>query len=65
MASILYNDHLIVSFPVFDEATQRWGVKVQVTLIDKKRTFDTNAGAERYGFEIAKRLIDSLDQHLP
>jgi hypothetical protein len=61
MASILYNDHLIVSHPVLDEATETWTPKIQVTLtLGKTQSFKTKSEAEQAGFDAAKRLIDSF-----
>ena len=59
MASILYNDHLIVSYPVFDEATKTWKPKIQLTLtLDKTLSFQSKAEAERAGLDAAKGVID-------
>jgi hypothetical protein len=61
MASILYNDHLIVSDAILDEANQTWMFKTQITLTsDKNQTFKTKAQAERAGLNAAKSMIDSL-----
>ena len=50
MASILYNDNLIVSYPVFDPKTKSWKPKIQLTLtLDKTPTFQTKAEAELAG----------------
>jgi len=65
MASILYNDNLIVSYPVFDPATKTWKPKIQVTLtLDKTQSFQTKAEAERAGLDAAKSMIDSFDYEL-
>jgi hypothetical protein len=59
VASILYNDHLIVSYPVFDEATKTWKPKIQLTLaLNKTLSFQSKAEAERAGLDAAKGLID-------
>ena len=61
MASILYNGHLIVSYPILDEATRTWIFKVQITLAsDTSQSFNTKAQAERAGLNAAKSMIDSL-----
>ena len=65
MASILYNDNLIVSYPVFDPKTKSWKPKIQLTLtLDKTPTFQTKAEAELAGVDVAKAMIDSFDQPL-
>jgi hypothetical protein len=61
VASILYNGHLIVPYPVFDEATKTWKPKIQLTLaLDKTQSFPTKALAECAGLNAAKSMIDSL-----
>jgi hypothetical protein len=61
MARILYNGHLIVSYPILDEATRTWIFEIQVTLTsDKTESFKTKAQAERAGLNAAKSMIDSL-----
>ena len=61
VASILYNGHLIVSYPILDEATRTWTFKVQITLAsDTPQSFKTKAQAERAGLNAAKSVIDSL-----
>ncbi len=65
MASILYNDNLIVSYPVFDPATKTWMPKIQLTLtLDRTPSFQTKAEAELAGVDAAKAMIDSFDQPL-
>jgi hypothetical protein len=65
VASILYNDHLIVSYPVFDEATKTWTPKIQLTLVlDKTQSFQSKAEAERAGIDAAKGVIDSFEDGL-
>ena len=65
MASILYNEHLIVSYPVLDEATKTWKPKIQVTLtLDKTQSFQTKAEAERAGLDAAKGVIDIFGDRL-
>jgi hypothetical protein len=65
MASILYNDNLIISYPVFDPASKTWRPKIQLTLtLDKTQSFQTKAEAERVGLDIAKGMIDSFDSPL-
>jgi hypothetical protein len=62
VASILYNDHLIVSYPVFDEATKTWKPKIQLTLaLDKTQSFQSKAEAEHAGLDVAKGVIDSFE----
>jgi hypothetical protein len=62
MASLLYNDNLIVSYPVFDPATKTWMPKIQLTLtLDRTPSFQTKAVA---GVDAAKAMIDSFDQPL-
>ena len=40
MASILYNERLIVSYPVFDAVTKAWKPQIQLTLtLDKSQSF--------------------------
>lgn len=60
MACILYNDHLIVSFPVL--ARQPKVEKpIQITLtLDKMQSFKTKAEAERARLDAAKSMIDSF-----
>ena len=59
MASILYNDHLIVSYPIFDEATKTWKPKIQLTLaLNKTLSFQSKAEAESAGLDAAKGVID-------
>jgi hypothetical protein len=61
MANILYNDHLVVSYPVLDETTKTWKPKVQIILtLDKMRSYKTKAEAERAGLDAAKSMIDSF-----
>ena len=65
MASILYNDHLIVSYPVFDEATKTWKPKIQLTLaLDETQCFQSKAEAERAGLDAAKGVIDIFEDGL-
>ena len=65
MASILYNDHLIVSYPVLDEATKTWKPKIQLTLaLDKTVSFQSKAEAERAGLDAAKGLVDIFEDGL-
>lgn len=62
MASILYNDHLIVSYPVFEEATKTWKPKIQLTLaLNKTVSFRSKAEAERAGVDAAKGVIDIFE----
>ena len=65
MASILYNDHLIVSYPIFDEATKAWKPKIQLTLaLDDRQSFQSKAEAERAGLDAAKAVIDVFEDGL-
>lgn len=65
MASILYNDHLIVSYPVLDEATKTWKPKIQLTLaLNKTVSFRSKAEAERAGLDAAKGVIDIFEDGL-
>jgi hypothetical protein len=60
--SILYHDHLIVSYPVFDEETKSWKPKIQLTLaLDETQYFQSRAEAERAGFDAAKGVIDIFE----
>ena len=61
MSSILYKDNLIVSRAVFDQATGTWKPKIQLTLsLDRGKSFQTEAEAERAGIDAAKELMDSF-----
>ena len=65
MASILYKDHLIVSYPVLDEATKTWKPKIQLTLALKNTvSFRSKEEAERAGLDAAKGVIDVFEDGL-
>ena len=65
MASILYNEHLIVSYPVFDAVTKAWKPQIQLTLtLDKSQSFQTKEEAERAGLDAAKTVIDNFNDGL-
>jgi hypothetical protein len=65
MASILYNNHLIVSYPAYDEATKTWKPTIQLTLsLDNMQSFQSKAEAERAGLDAAKGVIDSFESGL-
>lgn len=59
MAHVLYNDKLIISYAEFNNETQTWSVRVDISWrLPHQRQFTNKAEAESYGLEIGKQWID-------
>jgi hypothetical protein len=70
MASLLYKDHLIVGYGIFEEATQLWiptaivsweagGSRELHSITDSPERFADQKAAENFALEMAKAWVDS------
>jgi len=72
MASLLYKDHLIVGYGIFEQASQRWiptaiisweaGGRREVQTINSPERFADLKDAENFAIEMAKAWVDSRPQ---
>jgi len=63
MAHMLYNDKLIIASAEFNNDTQAWKVRIDISWnLVADRQFGNKAEAEQFGCEIAREWID---QHSP
>ncbi|MGH7783340.1 MAG: hypothetical protein ACREO5_05825 [Candidatus Binatia bacterium] len=59
MTSVIYKDHLILSYAEFDDATNSWSASMQVTLrIKEGNSFKTKEEAESAGIKVGKTWVE-------
>lgn len=59
MAHVLYDDKLIISYAEFNNETQTWSVRIDISWrLRHDRRFADKAEAESYGLEVAKQWVD-------
>jgi hypothetical protein len=63
MAHMLYRDRLIIASAEFNQDSQAWKVRIDISwnLVDDRK-FNNKAEAEQFGLEVAREWID---KHTP
>jgi hypothetical protein len=61
VASILYNDHLIVSYPYSTRQPRLGSLRFSSLALDETQSFQSRAEAEYAGLDVAKGVIDSFE----